>query len=286
LHSGAADELLLNDLRSEIAEGEAMDLAHGAAFYPSASVRMAAIEEMTDADAVVVTAGRNGKVGESRLELLRDNSRVIRDIGRKLKGCRGVIILVANPVDVLTQVMTETAGLPRGRVLGTGTMLDTARFRHVIGRTLGVDTRSIHGQIVGEHGDSQVVLWSGARVGGVALRQWPNWDRNQEQGLADEVRTAAYEIIRRKGATNHAIDDLRALINGDTAIHFRITINRAAHERDDFFKDAPIGIEHINRLARIDPPAFMHVRVNAVSSVHQPLNCIGNFIFPSTGARN
>src|SRR5436305_4598563 len=120
LHSGAADELLLNDLRGDLAAGEAMDLAQGASFYPTATVRTAAIEEMADCDSVVVTAGRNGKPNESRLDLLRDNAKIVRDIGRRLKGCRGVIALVANPVDVLTQVMTETVGLPSGRVMGTG----------------------------------------------------------------------------------------------------------------------------------------------------------------------
>jgi L-lactate dehydrogenase len=205
LHSGAADELLLNDLRTQIAEGEAMDLGHGASFYPTASVRTAAVEEMRDCDAVVISAGRNGKAGESRLELLRDNAQVIRDIGGKLKGCRGVVVLVTNPVDVLTQVMTEATGLPPSRVIGTGTMLDTARLRQALGHRLGVDPNSVHAQVLGEHGDSQVPLWSAARVGGAPLRQWPDWQRNREAEFATEVRTAAYEIIRRKGATNHAI---------------------------------------------------------------------------------
>jgi L-lactate dehydrogenase len=205
LHFGAADELLLNDLRMEIAEGEAMDLGHGASFYPTASVRTASVEEMCDCDAVLVTAGRNGKAGESRLDLLRDNARVIRDIGIRLKGCRGVIVLVTNPVDVLTQVMTEASGLPTSRVIGSGTMLDTARLRQVLGRRLGVDSNSVHAYILGEHGDSQVALWSTARVGGVPLRKWPNWQISEEPQIATEVRTAAYEIIRRKGATNHAI---------------------------------------------------------------------------------
>jgi L-lactate dehydrogenase len=228
LHSGAADELLLNDMRSEIAEGEAMDLAHGASFYPSAKVRTAAVEEMVDADAVVVTAGRNGRPNESRLDLLRDNAAIIRDLGRRLAGCRGVIVMVTNPVDVLTQVMTEAAGLPPGRVIGTGTMLDTARLRQVVSRTIGVAPHSVHAQVVGEHGDSEVVLWSGARVGGAALRRWPSWDPRREPELAGEVRTAAYEIIRRKGATNHAIGLvtamlLRCMLRGE---HRVLTISR------------------------------------------------------------
>jgi L-lactate dehydrogenase len=228
LHSGAADELLVHDVRPALAEGEAMDLAHGALFYPATEVRTATIEEMVDADAVVIAAGRGGKAGESRLDLLRDNAAIIRDIGRRLAGCRGAIVIVTNPVDVLTKVMHEASALPAARVLGTGTMLDTARLRHVLSRLLRVDPRSIHAQVVGEHGDSEVVLWSSAQVGGVALRAWPGWDRGREAALAAEVRTAAYEIIRRKGATNHAIglvtaSLLRCMLRGERRV---LTVSR------------------------------------------------------------
>lgn len=113
--------------------------------------------------------------------------------------------MVSNPVDLLTQVMTEASGLPLARVIGTGTMLDTARLKHVVGQVIEVDPHSIHAHVVGEHGDSEVVLWTAARVGGVRLREWPGWDPQREPALAEEVRRAAYEIILRKGATNHAI---------------------------------------------------------------------------------
>lgn len=205
LHSGIATELLLNDVREGVAEAEAMDLGQGAPFYPTANVRPAPVEEMRDADAVVVCAGRGGRPGETRLDLLRENAAIIRGLGQRLAGSRGVLIMVTNPVDVLTRVLQEQSGLPPARVLGTGTMLDTARLRHVLSRSLGVDSRSIHASVVGEHGDSEVVLWSGARVGGRPLRGWPGWDRSAEPRIAEKVRRAAYEIIRRKGATNHAI---------------------------------------------------------------------------------
>src|SRR5262245_8505367 len=134
LHSGVANEVLLCDLRHEMAEGEAMDLAHGASFYPTAAVRVASMDEVADADGDVITAGRGGKPNESRLDLLRGNATIIRDIGRRFVGYRGMIVMVTNPVDVLTQVMMEASGLPPARVLGTGTMLDTARLRQVLGR--------------------------------------------------------------------------------------------------------------------------------------------------------
>jgi len=231
LHSGVVDELLLYDARVEVAEGEAMDLAHGATFYPQATVRMAPVEEMARADVIVVAAGRGGKPGESRLDLLRDNAAVTRDLGQRLRGCRGTIVMVANPVDILTQVMTDASELPPARVLGTGTMLDTARLRQVLARELKVDPHSVHAHVVGEHGDSEVVLWSTAMVGGLPLGRWPAWRAEREPALADEVRRAAYEIIKRKGATNHAIglvtaDLVKCLLRDERRV---LTVSRVQH---------------------------------------------------------
>jgi L-lactate dehydrogenase len=205
LHAGVAAELLLADLRAELAEGEAMDLAHGAAFYPAASVRAVPFDELRATSALVIAAGRGGKPGESRLDLLRDNARVMRDLGARLRDYRGLVVVVTNPVDVLTYVVAEASGLPPERVIGTGTMLDTARLRHAIGGALNVAPHSVHAQVVGEHGDSEVVLWSSAHVGGLPLRHWPGWTPDREGPLAEQVRRAAGEIIKRKGATNHAI---------------------------------------------------------------------------------
>lgn len=205
LHAGIAQELWVDDVNGDLAEGEAMDLAHGGAFYPTARVRRASIEEMRGCDAVVIAAGRGGRPDQSRLDLLRENAAIVRSIGMALRGARGVLVMVTNPVDVLTHVIMQAAELPRERVIGTGTMLDTARLRHAIGRELGVDSHSVHAHVVGEHGDSEVVLWSGARIGSTALRSMPAWKRSEEPAIATEVRTSAYQIIRRKGATNHAI---------------------------------------------------------------------------------
>jgi L-lactate dehydrogenase len=228
LHAGVAGELLLNDVRTDVAEGEAMDMAQGAAFYPAATVRTAAIEEMADCDAVVIAAGRGGKAGETRLDLLRDNAAILRGIGERLRGARGLLIVVTNPVDVLTWVLADASGLPPERVIGTGTVLDTARLRQMLGAELRLDPRSIHAQVVGEHGDSEVVLWSGANVGGTPLRAWPGWDASREDEMATQVRTAAYEIIRRKGATNHAIglvtaELLRETVRGQRRV---LTVSR------------------------------------------------------------
>jgi L-lactate dehydrogenase len=228
LLSGVADALWLHDLNTARAEGEAMDLAHGAAYYPDCAVRTATLAEMAECDVVVVAAGRNSRPGETRLDLLRDNVRVVATIGRGLAGFGGTVVMVTNPVDVLTLVMQQASGLPAARVLGTGTMLDTARLRQMLGHELGPAAASIHAQVVGEHGDSEVVLWSGAQVGGVPVRQWPGWTGETEARLAREVRVAAYEVIQRKGVTNHAIglvtaNLLQCLVRGERRM---LTVSR------------------------------------------------------------
>lgn len=214
LLAGHAGELWLHDLRADVAEGEALDLADGAAFYPRCSVQAVPLAQMREADIVVIAAGRNGRPDESRLDLLRDNARVAAGIGRALAGFPGVIVVVTNPVDVLTRLVTAASGLPPARVLGTGTMLDTARLRERLAGHLKVATSTVHAQVVGEHGDSSVVLWSGASVGAVPLRQWPGWPADEEPTVAGHMRRAAYDVIQRKGATNHAIGLVTAELLG------------------------------------------------------------------------
>jgi L-lactate dehydrogenase len=216
LQVGAAQELLLHDRDAERAAGEAMDMAHGGPYYPRAAVRSAGLDEVLACDVIVFSAGRNSRPGETRLQLLADNARVARDVGQRLAGSAAVVVVVSNPVDVLTRVLLQASGLPPQRVVGTGTMLDTARLRQQLGQHLGINPRSVHAQVLGEHGDSEFVQWSAAQVGGRLLRQHAGWSAADEQRIAADVRGAAYQVIQRKGVTNHAIglvtaDLLRAL---------------------------------------------------------------------------
>ena len=205
LQAAAATEVLLSDRNEALAEGEAMDLSHGASFYPSARVRSAPLDDLLQTQAVVIAAGRGGAADETRLQLLRDNAAIITELARQFADYQGIVVMVTNPVDVLTYVFSRESELPPERVIGTGTMLDTSRLRQIVGRDLDVDPRSVHAQVIGEHGDSEVCVWSSAVVGGTPLRQWPGWDREGERQAETEVREAAYQIISRKGATNHAI---------------------------------------------------------------------------------
>lgn len=205
LHRGICKELLLCDVKEGLADGEAMDLTHGSSFYPTAKIKSAEVSDMIHCDAIVVTAGRGSVPGETRLDLLNDNIGIAKEISYQLKGFNGILIVVSNPVDVLTYFYQKFTGLPTGKVIGTGTMLDTARLRDIIGRKLDLDPRNIHAQVVGEHGDSETILWSTANIGGVKLREWKDWKESYEDDIDEQVRKAAYEIIKRKGATNHAI---------------------------------------------------------------------------------
>ncbi|PPD47608.1 MAG: L-lactate dehydrogenase [Methylotenera sp.] len=205
LQSGIADELLLFDTNTRIAEGEAMDLSHGASFYSAAEVKMATINEILHADVIVISAGRAGDADESRLNLLHENAKIIQSIGQMLTGYKGIVVVVTNPVDILTKILTEISKLPSHRVLGSGTILDTARLKQSLGKLLNIDPHSVHAQVIGEHGDSEVILWSSIKIGGVQLKDLRGWDSNWQSKVDEEVRYAAYKIIQRKGATNHAV---------------------------------------------------------------------------------
>lgn len=205
-------ELVLVDINRAKAEGDAMDLNHGIPLAAPLSIRAGDYPDLEGADVVVVAAGVAQRPGETRLELLHRNAAVMADVARRVvqhaPGC--ILLVVTNPVDVLSYVAFKCSGLPAGRVIGSGTLLDTARLRYLLGEYFRVDPRSVHAWVIGEHGDSELVAWSLAHIGGVRLRELgPQWEQAARDGVPgrifDQVRNAAYEIIRRKGATYYAV---------------------------------------------------------------------------------
>jgi len=207
---GLCSEIILIDKNHEQAEGEAMDLMHVQAFGEPVIARAGAYEDLDQAQLVVISAGVAQKPGETRLELLSRNAEVFRDIIGQLDryAPEAVLIIATNPVDVLTYVSQKLSRRPGSLVIGTGTMLDTARFRALLGHHFKVDPRSVHAYIIGEHGDSEVPLWSSARIGGVPLDQVISgrpFRGETMNALFESVRNAAYDIISRKGYTNTAI---------------------------------------------------------------------------------
>ncbi len=220
---GAAREIILVDLNRERAEGQAQDLAHGQSFTPPVTVRAGDYSDCRGAEVVIITAGAAQKPGQSRMDLVGTNVEICRSIVGQVIAhtCEAVLLMVTNPVDVLTYAAIQFSGLPRNRVIGSGTVLDTARFRFFLSQHCRVDPSSIHGYVLGEHGDSEVVAWSIATLAGMRIEDYcrvcpqncPSLDR---QRIARQVRESAYHVIEAKGATNFAV--ALALLRITTAI--------------------------------------------------------------------
>lgn len=212
LLSGLAVELALIDTDEGRARGETLDLAHALPFNLPATVRIGSWDDLSDATIMVMAAGPSQHRGETRLDLAARNAAVIREVAGEIgrRAAPGVLLVATNPVDVIARIACEASGLAPGRVIGSGTILDTARLRHLVGQHLRLDPHSVHAQMVGEHGDSAVALWSCASVAGlpladVARARGATLDEGLAGRLADEARGAAYAVIAGKGATYYAI---------------------------------------------------------------------------------
>ena len=210
--SGLFSEMVLIDSDRERAEGEALDISHGMPLARPMKIYAGGYDDVTDAAIIVVTAGANQKPGETRLDLVKKNVAIFKSIMPEIskRKYKGILLIVANPVDILTYTAVRYSGLPSSRVIGSGTVLDTARLKYLLSEHLGVDSRSIHAYIIGEHGDSEFAAWSSANVSGVPLydfckmRGHSHFEDAQKKIEAD-VRNSAYEIIKRKHATYYGI---------------------------------------------------------------------------------
>lgn len=207
-----ANELVLIDIDHARAEGEAMDLNHGLPFVRPMRIYAGTYADLAGADLIVIAAGANQRPGETRLDLLGRNAAIFREIIPAILAANddGIIVVATNPVDILTTIGAQIAGPAANRVIGSGTILDTARFRYLLGQHYGVDPRSVHAYIVGEHGDSELALWSLANIAGVRLVDFvgangQGYDQAALDAILEQTRNAAYEIIKRKRATYYAI---------------------------------------------------------------------------------
>lgn len=210
LMSGVANDIVLIDSNRAKAEGEVMDLEHAQAFAPPTRISVGNYSDCAEASVIVVTAGGGRQPGDSRLDLLKKNYDLLAEIIRSIvpQNPRGVILIASNPVDVLTYAALQLSGLPAQRIIGSGTILDTARFRTLLSQHFGVDTHSVHAHIIGEHGDSEVPVWSLANIAGIKLAEFC-----QKHGMPDaalqeifvQTRDAGGAVIQRKGATYYGI---------------------------------------------------------------------------------
>ena len=212
MQSGLFTEIVLIDADKNKAEGEAMDISHGIPFASPMKIYAGDYDDVADAAIVVISAGAGQKPGETRLDLVNKNVAIFKSIIPEIakRNFAGIMLVVANPVDILTQVAIKLSGLPENRVIGSGTVLDSARLRYKLGEHLSVDSRSVHAFIVGEHGDSEVVAWSSANVSGVPLSEMCEMrghykHKENTAEIATAVKNSAYEIINKKHATYYGI---------------------------------------------------------------------------------
>lgn len=212
MQSGLFTEIVLIDADKNKAEGEAMDISHGIPFARQMKIYAGDYDDVADAGIIIISAGAGQKPGETRLDLVHKNVNIFKSIIPEIakRDFGGILLVVANPVDILTQVAIKLSGLPEERVIGSGTVLDTARLKYALGEHLSVDSRSVHAFIVGEHGDSEVVAWSSANVSGIEIPKFCEMrghykHRENADEIAQNVKNSAYEIINRKHATYYGV---------------------------------------------------------------------------------
>lgn len=213
MQSGLFSEMVLIDSNNQRAEGEALDISHGLPFSKPMQIYSGTYDDITDAGIIAITAGAGQKPGESRLELVHKNVEIFKSIIPEIskRNYKGILLIVSNPVDIMTYTALKLSGLPSNQVFGSGTVLDTARLKYLLGEHLGVDARSVHAFILGEHGDSEIAAFSSANVSGIELKEFCDFacktDKHEEamKEIAEDVKLSAYEIIKKKGATYYGI---------------------------------------------------------------------------------
>lgn len=212
MQSGLFSEMVLIDADPNKAEGEALDISHGLPFAKPMRIYAGTYEDIDDAAIIVVTAGAGQKPGETRLDLVKKNVGIFKSIIPEIakRNCGGILLIVANPVDILTYTAAKLSGFPEHRVFGSGTVLDTARLKYLLGQHLDVDPRNVHAFVIGEHGDSEFVPWSSVDVSGVPVHDFCEMRGHYDHAEAtarieDDVRNSAYEIIQKKKATYYGV---------------------------------------------------------------------------------
>ena len=212
MESGLFSEMVLIDSNKAKAEGEALDISHGVPFSKPVQINAGEYEDLSDAALIIVTAGAGQKPGETRLDLVKKNVGIFKNIIPEISkyNHEAILLIVANPVDILTYAAVKLSGFPENRVFGSGTVLDTARLKFLLGEHLQIDSRSVHAFIIGEHGDSEFAVWSSTNISGVPLKRFCEMRGHFEheearQEIAEAVKNSAYEIIERKGATYYGI---------------------------------------------------------------------------------
>ncbi len=266
INQNLTDEMVLIDLNKEKTEGDAMDLNHGVPFGAPTKIWAGEYADCADADLVVITAGANQQPGETRLDLIEKNAKIFKNIVTSVmdSGFDGIFLIATNPVDVLSYATWKYSGLPMERVIGSGTILDTARFRFMLGEYFDLDVRNVHGYIMGEHGDTELPVWSQTRIGSEHIGRYmekykPEGTQQDLEDMFINVRDAAYHIIERKGATHYAIAMglarlTKAILRNEHSILTVSTLMKGEYGLDDLYIGVPavVSRQGIEKVIEID----------------------------------
>jgi L-lactate dehydrogenase len=265
MNGGLASEIVIVDLNKAKAEGEAMDLSHGSSFVKPVKITAGDYEDTKDSDIVIITAGAASKPGETRLDLINRNLTIFKAIIPEIVkySPESILLVVSNPVDVLSYITYKLSGFQKERVIGSGTVLDTSRLKYLLGEHFNVDDRNIHTYIMGEHGDSEIVTWSLTSIAGMGVEDYCKSNCNKCDGnfkykIHEDVKNAAYNIIERKGATYYAVGlavrrIVEAILRDENSILTVSTLMEGAYGIEDVYIGAPsiVGASGVKKVLEV-----------------------------------
>lgn len=262
---GIASEIVIVDINKDKAYGEVMDLSHGVSFVQPVDIKAGDYSDTENSDIVIITAGAAQKEGETRLDLVNKNIKIFKSMVPEIVkySPNSILLVVSNPVDILSYITYKISGFPKERVIGSGTVLDTSRFKHLLGEHFNIDVRNVHTYIMGEHGDSEIATWSLTNIAGVPIDDYCNFYCNKCTGdfkyrLAEDVKNAAYEIIDKKGATYYAVAlavkrIVEAIIRDENSILTVSTLLEGEYNIDDVYLGVPsiVGINGVKEIIQV-----------------------------------
>lgn len=277
---GIAQEIGIVDIAKDKTKGDAIDLSNALPFTQPKTIYSASYADAKDADIVVITAGAPQKPGETRLDLVNKNLKILKSIVDPIveSGFNGIFLVAANPVDILTYATWKLSGFPKNRVIGSGTSLDTARLRQSIAELVNVDARSVHAYIMGEHGDTEFAVWSHANIAGIKIADWvkahPEIDESKLVDMFTDVRDAAYTIINLKGATFYGIATAlsritRAILDDENAVLPLSVYMEGQYGLNDIYIGSPAVINREGIQSILEIPLTDHEQESMNSSAKQ-----------------
>ncbi|WP_371414460.1 L-lactate dehydrogenase [Jeotgalibacillus sp. R-1-5s-1] len=288
LNQGVADELVMIDLNEEKAKGDVLDLNHGKVFAANPlNIKFGTYEDCKNVDIVVICAGANQKPGETRLQLVEKNLKIFHSIVTQVveSGFDGIFLVATNPVDVLTYAVWKYSGFPKERVIGSGTILDTARFRYLLGEYFEVAPQNVHGYIIGEHGDSELPVYSSVDIGGVSvmdmIKKNPKFKQDDLDELFINVRDAAYQIINSKGATYYGIAMglvriTKAILHNENSILTVSTLLEGEYDE----KDVYIGVPAVINRRGVREVTELNLNETEKEQFHKSADVLRNILKP------